>query len=284
MLDSMKTRLPVFPYAVLCGAYTVTSAFGAHSIEISSEPAPLTPGYLLAQSSGGGFFKNLFEKPAKTESPSTPGDAALQALSSDQVAGALKQALGNGIQHAVADLGRTNGFLNNLDVRIPMPKRLQRIEKGLRKIGQDKIADDFITTMNQAAEQAVPAAATIFSGAVQQMSIADAKSILQGADDAATQYFRKSTEKLLVAQFRPIVEKATAKAGATAAYKTLMNSVGVGRKFLNFGGNINLDKYVTDEALNGLFKMIAAEEIKIRQNPAARTTQLLQSVFDSLNK
>ena len=238
---------------------------------------------VVSAQSSGGLFQSLFKKrPTVDATNPTPANPALEALSSEQVATAMREALGAGVQRAIAELGRTNGFLTNATARIPVPKRLQRIERGLRKFGQEKIADEFILTMNRAAEQAVPAAAQIFGDVVKKMSIEDAKSILQGADDAATTYFREATEKELQARFRPIVEEATANTGVTAAYKALMGNSGLGRRLLSFRGGGDLDQHVTDQALESLFKRIAAQEQKIRQTPAARTTKTLQKVFGIL--
>jgi len=130
---------------------------------------------------------------------------ASTALSQDQVVIGLKEALGKGVERAVASLGRTNGFLTNLNVRIPMPARLQSVEKGLRVAGQGKLVDDFVTSMNRAAEQAVPTAAAIFGDSIKQMSIADAEGILGGTNDAATQFFRHTTQTNLHARFYPLV-------------------------------------------------------------------------------
>ena len=258
----MKSRIRIFAVALAVWAVPFVSSSSAQS--------------------SGGFFRSLFGN-AKTETAEeTQSSAVLAGLSSEQVASGLREALGEGVQLAIAELGRTNGFLTNATFRIPMPRRLLRIERGLRKFGQDRIADDFILSMNRAAEQAVPAAAKIFSDTVKGMSIEDAKTILLGDDDAATTYFREATEKELQARFRPIVEEATAKTGVTAAYKALMGSSGLGRKLLSFGGGGDLDEHVTDQALESLFKKIAAQELKIRSAPAARTTQTLQKVFGVL--
>lgn len=238
--------------------------------------------------SHAGVLDKLGFGAARTNSTG-PTTAALNALSNDQVVGGLKEALGNGLQQAVAQLGRDGGFLNNLNVKIPMPEKLRAVEKTLRSLGQGKLADEFVTTINHAAEQAVPEAASVFGDAVKQMNIADAKSILTGTNNAATQFFRRTTQTNLYARFHPIVQKATAQTGATAAYKNLLSKAGG----TSFGGNLgsllgqdalDLDKYVTDKSLDGLFKMVAAEERKIRENPAARTTDLLKQVFGSMTK
>ena len=221
------------------------------------------------------------------------------ALSQDQMVLGLKQALGKGVQEAIARLGQTNGFLTNMNVKIPMPEKLQSVEKGLRAIKQDKYADDFVNTMNRAAEQAVPAAGSVFSDAVQQMSITDAKTILVGTNNAATEYFRKVTQTNLFARFQPIVKTATEQAGVTSAYKKLMEKAnglsgssgalgGLG-KTLSATGYLNqdsmdIDRYVTQKAMDGLFKMVAEEEKRIRENPAARTTEVLQKVFGAVTK
>jgi hypothetical protein len=219
---------------------------------------------------------------------------ALSSLSQDQMAGGLKEALGNGVQQAITQLGHDGGFLTNLDVKIPLPEKLRTAEKTLRLLKQDKLADDFVATMNHAAEQAVPAAAGVFGDAVKQMSMGDAQTILTGPPDAATQFFRRTTQTNLYARFLPIVQQATAKTGVTSAYKNMMAKVGSGGALGGtLGGLANnylgadaldLDAYVTNEALDGLFKMVAAEEKRIRENPVARTTDLMQKVFGAVRK
>jgi hypothetical protein len=219
----------------------------------------------------------------------------LSSLSNDQVVGGLKDALGNGLQHAISQLGHDGGFLTNLNVRIPMPQKLQTVEKGLRAINQQKLVDDFEATMNHAAEQAVPQAADVFADAVKQMSFEDAKAILAGPQDAATQYFRRTTQTNLYVRFLPIVQQATSKCGVTSAYKNMIAKVNSSNGSLtgNLGGFANkylgsdamdLDGYVTSKALDGLFIMVADEEKRIRQDPAARTTDLMKQVFGAVQK
>jgi hypothetical protein len=218
----------------------------------------------------------------------------LSGLSQDQVVQGLKDALAKGLQEAIAGLGHDNGFLTNLNVKIPMPEKLQTVEKALRAMNQEKYVDDFVTTMNHAAEQAVPAAASVFADALKQMSIDDAKAILSGPNDAATLYFQKTTQTNLYAKFYPIVQKATAQTGVTAAYKNLMAKANVGSGLGSLGSalggslldkdTMDVDAYVTNKALDGLFKMVAAEELQIRQNPVARTTATLQKVFGALKQ
>jgi hypothetical protein len=219
------------------------------------------------------------------------GSATLPtSLSQDQIIQGLKEALGKGVQQAVAQLGHEGGFLTNLNVKIPLPEKLRTIEKTLRAVRQDKLADDFVATMNHAAEQAVPEAAGVFGDAIKAMSIDDARAILTGPDNAATLYFRKVTQTNLVSRFLPIVKKATDQTGVTSAYKNFMekaesaNSLGsFGKSFLN-AESVDIDSYVTNKALDGLFLMVAAEEKRIRENPVARTTDLLQKVFGAVRK
>jgi hypothetical protein len=209
-------------------------------------------------------------------------DSAVAALGNEDVVKGLKEALSKGARQAVTDLGKDGGFLNNLDVKIPMPSELQKVEKLLRSFGQEKYADQFVATLNHAAEKAVPEAATILADTITQMSLQDAQSILKGPDDAATQYFRKTSDAKLKERFLPIVQAATNDAGVTAAYKKLIQKAGGAARFM--GGATDLDGYVESKATDGLFKMIAAEEKRIRVNPVARTTDLLKKVFGSLGK
>jgi hypothetical protein len=140
---------------------------------------------------------DLFERLGLCESKSTDSSADGKirgTLTQDQMVGGLKEALANGVEKAVANLGKEDGFLKDLGVKIPMPASLQKVEKTLRTLRQDKLADEFVTTMNRAAEQAVPEAAAVLGDSVKQMSIADAKSVLAGTNNAATQYFRRTSE------------------------------------------------------------------------------------------
>jgi len=211
-------------------------------------------------------------------------------LSQEQMIGGLKEALGKGVEQAIARLGHDGGFLTNLAVKIPLPEKLRGVEKTLRMVKQEKLADDFVNTMNHAAEQAVPEAGSVFREAITGMSVADAKTILTGNTNAATQYFRKATETNLFNKFLPIVKKATDETGVTSAYKKLIEK-GSGTGSLGSFGNslfkadsLDVDGYVTTKALDGLFKMVAEEEKRIRENPAARTSELLQKVFGAVKK
>ncbi len=208
---------------------------------------------------------------------------SLAGLSQDQVAEALKQALGKGVSSAITNLAKPDGFLANPKVKIPMPEKLQTVEKTLRAMKQDQYADEFVTTMNRAAEAAVPEALPIFTDALKSMTIEDAKKLVSGTNDSATQFFKTKGEKQIQEKMSPIVKQATEKAGVTAAYKKLLAQGGGASSFLgklNYDtSTLDVDKYVTQKASDGLFKMIAEEEERIRKNPAARTTELLQKVF-----
>ena len=201
-------------------------------------------------------------------------------LTNTEMVTGLKEALDKGTQFAVDKLGKPGGFLDNKKVRIPMPDSLTWVESSLRTVGQDELADEFIATMNQAAEQAVPEAAEVFGEAIQNMSVEDAQGILTGPDDAATQYFRDHTESTLTDRMRPIVESATASTGVTSAYKNMMDSAG-GLTSMLPGNTTDIDGYVTTRTLDGLFLMIAKEERKIRENPLARSSELMQKVFSA---
>ncbi len=225
--------------------------------------------------SAGADWKQLLEK---TIEGATGSSATSAALSNDEVIGGLKEALANGAERAVSSLGRSDGFLGNSEVRIPLPESLQPVGKVLSALGQQRYTDEFVSTMNRAAESAVPEAGAILGDAIRQMTVEDAKRILDGPDDAATRYFRKVGEERLTTRLRPIVSDATSRTGVTASYKQLVDRAGSAAKLIDTDA-VDLDGYVTGKALDGLFLVIAAEEKRIRENPAARTTELLQKVF-----
>lgn len=228
---------------------------------------------------GGDWLQRLGLRKKKTiDQPST---IAAAALSHDQLVDGLKEALGKGVEHALGSLGKEDGFLKDLSVKIPMPTTLKKVESSLRMLHQDKLADDFVMTLNRAAEKAVPEAAAVLGQSLQQMTLTDAKAILTGTNNAATQYFRRTSETNLYERFYPIVAKATEQTGVTSTYKRMIDKVSFAGSFLGQDAG-NLDAYVTHKALDGLFVKIAEEEKLIRENPAARTTDLLQKVFGAL--
>jgi len=198
-------------------------------------------------------------------------------LSSEKVASGLKEALKIGTGNAVGLTGKTDGYFMNEAIKILMPEKLAAVEKGLRTIGYGPQIDEFVLSMNRAAEKAAPAAKEIIWGAVKEMSFEDARKILAGGETAATDYFKEKTTGRLTETFRPVVEKSMDEVGVTRQYNAL-----VGRaQSLPFVKvpSLDLNQYVVGKALDGLFLMIAEEERKIRKDPAARVTALLKEVF-----
>ncbi|MGH9821379.1 MAG: DUF4197 domain-containing protein, partial [Pyrinomonadaceae bacterium] len=172
-----------------------------------------------------------------------------QTISDNDISGGLKEALGKGVKFAINSLGRQDGYLGDPRVRIPLPGTLQKIEKGLRVAGQGKAVDDFVASMNHAAEKAVPVAIDVFVDAIKQMTFDDARNILfSKQDDSATQFFRRTSEETLRDKFRPIVEEFTAKTGVTQKYKTMIGKAGFAAQFLGRDAT-DLDGYVTQKAL-----------------------------------
>ncbi|MCB1858555.1 MAG: DUF4197 domain-containing protein [Gammaproteobacteria bacterium] len=210
-------------------------------------------------------------------------DRSLDSLSEPEMVAGLKEALSVGSQRAIKLLGTKGGFLNDHSVRIPLPNALQQVEKGLRVIGQGAVADEFIATMNHAAERAVPATASIFGNTIKKMTLKDAQGIIRGADDAATRYFRNQSGEQLTQAILPIVKQATEKVGVTSAYKNMVNKAGFLGGLVD-GQNLDLDSYITEKTLDGLFLKLANEEKLIRQNPMARSTELLQKVFATADR
>lgn len=222
--------------------------------------------------------------------PSLPGGVKLPGASSQGAAGAgltdgqigdgLKQALSVGTEKAVKLVSAPGGYLENAEIKILLPKSLQPVEKGLRVAGQGPKVDEFIASMNHAAESAAPEAAGIFGAAVRAMTIDDARRLLAGSDTAITDYFKEKTSAQLAGAFRPHVEKAMSANGVTQKYDALVGAapklpfgMGVG------GGSTDINTYVVNKALDGLFYMLGQQEKEIRTNPAARSTALLRQVF-----
>ena len=200
-------------------------------------------------------------------------------LSDDDIINGLKQALEVGTGNAVTTVSQTNGYFNNPKIRIPLPENVQKAEKLLRATGFGSQVDEFELSMNKAAERAAPEAKAIFLDAIKQMSFADARQILDGPDNAATQYFQDKTSDQLQVVFKPITHQAMSEVGVTRSYQSIDDKI----KTIPFADrmSLDLDQYVTDKALNGLYLMLAEEEKKIRQDPAARVTNLLKKVFGS---
>jgi hypothetical protein len=189
----------------------------------------------------------------------------------------LREALRVGTTRAVGSVGRLDGYLGNPDIRIPVPDKFRKVEKALRVIGAGHLVDEFTTSMNRAAEAAAPVAKQVFLEAARRMTFQDAMTILRGNSHEATDYFRASAGPELARLFRPIVDDKLQSVGATRSFNRLMQKVEdlplVSRPV------VDLNAYVTDEALDGLFLMLAREEEKIRTDPVARTTALLKKYF-----
>ncbi len=204
----------------------------------------------------------------------------LASLTNKDATGGLKDALIQAAGSAVGKLGVTDGFLGNPKVKIPLPDTLKKAEKGMRMVGMGKQADELVTRMNRAAEAAVPEAKVLLVDAVKKMSVEDAKGILSGGDDAATQYFKRTTSEPLAKKFLPIVQEATAKVELAQQYN----------KFAEMGARFgvvkkdqaNLEQYVTQKALDGLYTMMAEEEKAIRENPLGASTKLIKKVFGAI--
>jgi hypothetical protein len=219
------------------------------------------------------------EQPFKPTSPAGTGMtfAAAQGLSEAKIGSGLKEALQVGTGNAVNLTGRVDGYFRNQAIKILMPKQLQAVESGLRALGYGEQVDAFVLSMNRAAEKAAPAARQIFWDAIREMSFEDARRILTGGDTAATQYFEKKTTQKLTKAFSPVVERSMNEVGVVRQYNALVGQY----QNLPLVQNVAFDitGYVVGEALDGLFYMVGQEEKKIRKNPAARVTELLQQVF-----
>jgi len=209
-----------------------------------------------------------------------PARASLDALTNQDAVAGLKAALEKGSGAAVDLLGRTDGFFGNSAVKIPLPDSLKKYEKLMRGMGMGKYADELELTMNRAAEAAVPEAKKLFVDSIKKMSVQDAKGILTGGQTSGTEYFKRSTSDQLRAKFLPIVKQATAKAKVADAYNRYA------QKGVQFGlvkkDQANLDDYVTQKALDGLFYMVGEEEKKIRQNPVQAGSDIIKKVFGAL--
>lgn len=211
-----------------------------------------------------------------------PVGAYGQRISDAAAALGLKEALTKGINFAVDNLGQEDGFWGNDDVRIPMPKGLKNVARVAKYAGYSDRVDTFKLALNRAAEKAVPVAKDVFVDSLKEMTFNDARKILfSGEDDAATQFFKRTSEEKLREKFRPIVERATDETGVTNSYKRMVDKAGWMARFAGKDAR-DLDGYVTQKALDGTFYMIAQEEKKIRKDPIGRTSKILRDVFGIL--
>ncbi|MDX1603729.1 MAG: DUF4197 domain-containing protein [Salinimicrobium sediminis] len=199
------------------------------------------------------------------------------AMTNTQIAAGLRQALDFGIEKQVTKLTEENGFWNNELVRIGLPPELQKVDKTLRDLGMSNLADEGLKVLNRAAEDAVKEATPIFVNAVKEITFTDAKNILLGNDTAATTYLSQKTTDPLYAKFNPVITTSLDRVGATQVWTNIINRYNA----LPLSSDVNPDlaDYVTQQALEGVFTMIAVEEKEIRNNFASRTTDLLKRVF-----
>ena len=225
---------------------------------------------VLAAAGCAELNETLKQIPQRTENAGRP-------ISELRIGAALKEALQVGTANAVKLTGRTDGYFRNEAIKILLPEQLRTLATGLRAVGLGAQVDELVLGMNRAAERAAPRAKAIFWDAIGAMTIDDARSILNGGDTAATNYFRAKTSAPLTAAFRPIVEQAMGELGVTRQYRELFARAQA-IPFLNVEA-YDLDRYVVGKALDGLFHVVGDEERKIRTNPAARVTDLLREVF-----
>jgi hypothetical protein len=202
-----------------------------------------------------------------------------ESLSTEEVAAGLKEALTNGASKGSDLVSQVDGYFKNAEIKIPFPPEVQKVETKLRQMGMGDQVDKFVLALNRGAEDAAKEAKPIFVTAIKQMTIQDAWSILKGEDDSATQYLKRTTTSQLTEKFKPVIQKSLEKTNATKYYKDLVttyNKIPMVQKV-----NPNLDDYATEKAISGLFVMVAKEEKSIRDNPTARTTELLKKVFSA---
>jgi hypothetical protein len=207
----------------------------------------------------------------KRKQPATSGP-----LTNDKITAGLKEALQVSTTKAVSLVSKRDGFLMNDAIKIPLPEKLRTVSKGFRMVGMGAQFDELEVGMNRAAEQASPKAKAIFIAALKKMTFDDARQIWNGSDTAATEYFRRASSAELTEAFTPIVHDSLSRLGVVRQYNAAMNSVPQGAALT---GNFDLDGYVVQETLDGLFYMLGKEEQKIRKDPAAQTTALLRAVF-----
>ena len=211
---------------------------------------------------------------------SAPSAAGLDAISVKDASSGIKEALTKGAEYAVDSLGKQNGFLGNAQVKIPLPDSLKKAEKAMRMVGMGKQADELVETMNHAAETAVAGAKPILMDSIKKMTVTDAKDILTGGESGVTDYFKRTTTEPLTKKFTPIVQGATKKVKLGAAYEKFAG------KAVKLGlideKDANLDNYVTQKALDGLYAMIAEKEKSFRANPVEAGSALLKKIFGAL--
>jgi len=243
-------------------------------------------------------FGSLINTAVQTATEPSQKSLTTQSLSESTVSRGLKEALKVGVNYGIKELSKDNGYLNNSEVKIPLPENLSKAESLIRSAGGDKIADDLILSMNDAATKAAPKTADIFMQSISDMSMEDAKKILAGDKDSATNYFRKNASGDLKKMITPIIQESMKDCNVATYYdsfntyyqqygKDIVNNSSIMSMAKSFGvdsylpsaSDEKLADYITQKAIDGLFKMIATKESEIRENPVAQTTSLLKQVF-----
>lgn len=199
------------------------------------------------------------------------------ALTEDEVGRGLKEALSEGVKTGVSQLSKSDGYFKDMSIKILMPEDAKRVEEKLRAVGQGKMVDDLIESMNRAAEDAANGAKDVFLPAITNMTLTDAMSILRGEDNAATMYLSKTTRDELFVKFQPVIKASLDKLGTTELWNKVFltyNKIPLVQKV-----NPDLNEFATNKAIDGLFVQIAKQELEIRKNPGARATDLLKKVF-----
>jgi hypothetical protein len=216
-----------------------------------------------------GFFEDLFKGTSTPSMEAAPDNAT--------IASGLKEALSVGATNAVNSVGKVDGYFGNQAIKLLIPEKIRGVADLLGTIGFRKEVDDFVLSMNRAAEKAAPKAAGFFADALKQMTFDDAVGIWKGGNTSATEYFRKKTHEPIYNSFKPVVAASMNEVGVTRSYKNMLEKY----ESFTFGQSesLDLDNYVTNKALDGLFYMLGEEEKKIRTDPAARVTELLKKVF-----
>lgn len=203
--------------------------------------------------------------------------AQTEGASDSMLISGFKEALSIGTEKAVQMVSKTDGFFGNQAIKILMPDKMKMVADALAKAGMQKQVDDFVLSMNRAAEKAAPQAASIFGGAIKDMSFEDANKIFSGGDTAATEFFKGKTSEKIYSAFKPIIASSMGEVGTTSLFNNIMskyNTIPLVPKV-----SVDIEDYVTNKGMDGLFAMVGQEEKKIRTDPAARTTDLLKSVF-----
>jgi len=221
--------------------------------------------------------KGLLGGALGTGSGGTASGAA--GLSQSEIGGGLKEALSVASRRVVGQLGKSDGYFADPAIRIPLPGPLQQVAGLMKSAGAGGLLDDLMLKMNRAAEQAAPKALDIFTGAISKMSITDARGILSGPKDSATQYFRRTTSGDLTTAFRPVIDKSLSSVGAVGVFKSVQSQAAAVPLAGSAVQGFDLTNYTVGKGLDGLFHYLASEEGAIRTNPAARTTDLLKKVF-----